>query len=48
LATCQCDRCYFRPHNIAIHNKLHPLARIKQPEQPMAVRQLVRMSRLDQ
>lgn len=48
LATCQCDRCYFRPHNIAMHNMLHPLSRITRPEQPMPVRQLVRMSRLDQ
>lgn len=48
LATCQCDRCYFRPHNIAVHNMLHPLSRIRRPEQRVSVKQLVRMTRLDQ
>lgn len=48
LATCQCDRCYFRPHNIAVHNMLHPLSRIRRPEQRMSVKQLVGMTRLDQ
>lgn len=48
LATCQCDRCYFRPHNIAIHNKLHPLSRIRRPEQRVSLKQLARMTRLDQ
>lgn len=47
LATSQCDRCYFRPHNIAVHNMLHPLARIRRPEQRMRVKQLLRMTRLD-
>jgi AdoMet-dependent heme synthase len=48
LATCQCDRCYFRPHNIAVHNMLHPLARLRRPEQRVSLKHLVRMTRLDQ
>jgi MoaA/NifB/PqqE/SkfB family radical SAM enzyme len=49
LATCQCDACYFRPHNLAVHNMLHPLARVRAQaaDQLLSVRQLVRMSRLD-
>jgi MoaA/NifB/PqqE/SkfB family radical SAM enzyme len=48
LATCQCDRCYFRPHNLAVHNVLHPASRIRRPEQRVSVTQLVGMTRLDQ
>jgi MoaA/NifB/PqqE/SkfB family radical SAM enzyme len=49
LATCQCDGCYFRPHNLAVHNMLHPLTRIRAraADQLLSVRQLVKMSRLD-
>ena len=47
LATCQCDRCYFRPHNMTIHNLLHPLSRIRRPEQRLSVAQLVHMTRQD-
>ena len=50
LATCQCDACYFRPHNIAVHNMLHPLSRVRAQvsDQLLSVGQLVRMSRFDQ
>ncbi len=27
LASAECDRCYFREQNLALHNLLHPLAR---------------------
>lgn len=47
LATCQCDRCYFRPHNLTIHNMLHPLSRIRRPEQRLSIGQLVHMTRQD-
>ena len=47
LATCQCDRCYFRPHNLTIHNMLHPLSRIRRPEQRVSLGQLVHMTRQD-
>jgi len=29
LATCECDSCQLRPRNLAIHNFLHPLARLE-------------------
>jgi MoaA/NifB/PqqE/SkfB family radical SAM enzyme len=49
LDTCACDRCYFRPHNVSVHNLLHPLARIptQQPAALLSVDQLLRMSRSD-
>lgn len=46
LATAQCDRCYFRPHNVAIHRMLHPLGGAAEAS-AVRVRQLLRMSRLD-
>jgi MoaA/NifB/PqqE/SkfB family radical SAM enzyme len=49
LDTCQCDGCYFRPHNIAIHQKLHPLSRRRGiADQRLSVNHLRQMSRLDQ
>jgi hypothetical protein len=48
LATAQCDKCYFRPHNVAVHNMLHPLARLRLREQRVSLKHLVRMTRLDQ
>jgi len=49
LATCECDKCYFRPHNVTIHNALHPLSRIpvQNTEGLLSVDHLKRMSRLD-
>ncbi|MDQ3034102.1 MAG: radical SAM protein [Myxococcota bacterium] len=48
LETCECDRCYFRPHNVSVHNALHPLARIaERSEALLSVSHLLRMSRLD-
>ena len=47
LATSQCDRCYFRPQNIAVHNIIHPLKRIRRPEQRLSLKQLVGMTRMD-
>lgn len=48
LATCECDRCYFRPHNVTVHNALHPLSRIaERSEALLSVSHLLRMSRLD-
>jgi MoaA/NifB/PqqE/SkfB family radical SAM enzyme len=29
LKTCECDNCQLRPRNVALHNLLHPLNRIK-------------------
>lgn len=29
LATCECDNCQLRPRNLAVHNFLHPLNRIR-------------------
>ena len=48
LATCECDSCFFRPHNVTIHNLLHPLARIPAApgEQRMAFAHLLRLSQL--
>lgn len=49
LATCACDRCYFRPHNVSVHNAIHPLSRIpvKKTQGLLSVDHLLRMSRLD-
>jgi MoaA/NifB/PqqE/SkfB family radical SAM enzyme len=46
LATCECDRCYFRPHNISVHNLLHPFSRLPAAG-TLSVDHLLRMSRLD-
>ena len=48
LATCECDRCYFRPHNLSIERVLHPLrADDREGRGLIAVRQLLRNRRLD-
>lgn len=48
LETADCDRCYFRPHNVSVHNVVHPLARIRErSEALLSVSHLLRMSRLD-
>lgn len=48
LETADCDRCYFRPHNVSVHNVVHPRARIRErSEALLSVSHLVRMSRLD-
>jgi MoaA/NifB/PqqE/SkfB family radical SAM enzyme len=48
LATCECDRCYFRPHNLSVHRVLHALRAARAESSGLiAVTQLVRMSRLD-
>jgi MoaA/NifB/PqqE/SkfB family radical SAM enzyme len=48
LETCTCDRCYFRPHNVSVHNLLHPFDRIPTSEGALlSVDHLLRMSRLD-
>ena len=49
LATCACDRCYFRAHNVTVHNVLHPLSVIRdeRPEALLSVDHLLRMSRAD-
>jgi MoaA/NifB/PqqE/SkfB family radical SAM enzyme len=48
LATCQCDRCYFRPHNLSIERMVHPLRAAEADGRGLiAVEQLLRMSRLD-
>jgi radical SAM protein with 4Fe4S-binding SPASM domain len=46
LATCECDRCYFRPHNLSVERVVHPLRSVNRGDHPLiGVRQLVRMSR---
>jgi MoaA/NifB/PqqE/SkfB family radical SAM enzyme len=49
LATCECDKCYFRAHNVTIHNALHPFSRIpvQSTEELLSIDHLNRMSRLD-
>lgn len=50
LATCECDRCYFRPHNLSVDRVLHPLRAASEAPQSKGLigpRQLLRMSRLD-
>jgi MoaA/NifB/PqqE/SkfB family radical SAM enzyme len=49
LETCECDRCYFRPHNVSVHNVLHPLSRVPvaRTASLLTVDHLLRMSRLD-
>jgi MoaA/NifB/PqqE/SkfB family radical SAM enzyme len=46
LATCECDRCYFRPHNASIERMLHPW-NAPGHRGLIGVEQLLRMSRLD-
>ena len=46
LATCECDRCYFRPHNASIERMLHPW-NASEGRGLIGVEQLLRMSRLD-
>jgi MoaA/NifB/PqqE/SkfB family radical SAM enzyme len=48
LSTCECDSCFFRPHNVTIHNLLHPFSRIPAApgERAMALSDLARLSRL--
>jgi MoaA/NifB/PqqE/SkfB family radical SAM enzyme len=46
LATCECDRCYFRPHNLSVERVVHPLRSADRGDHPLiGVRQLLRMSR---
>jgi MoaA/NifB/PqqE/SkfB family radical SAM enzyme len=55
LSSCECDRCYFRPHNLSVHRALHPLSALRAraraggdgTEGLIRVGQLLRMSRLD-
>ena len=49
LATCECDSCFFRPHNVTIHNLLNPASRIAASpgEEGMRLRDLLRLSRLE-
>jgi MoaA/NifB/PqqE/SkfB family radical SAM enzyme len=49
LETCECDRCYFRPHNLAVDRVLHPLRTLGKEARGGLVRveQLIRMTRLD-
>jgi hypothetical protein len=46
LATCECDRCYFRPHNQSVERVLHPLRAVHRPDPRglIGVDQLLRMS----
>jgi|HubBroStandDraft_6_1064221.scaffolds.fasta_scaffold269876_2 MoaA/NifB/PqqE/SkfB family radical SAM enzyme len=45
LATSACDRCYFRPHNLAVDRAVRPLAR-RTDAPAVPVDQLIRMSRV--
>lgn len=45
LATSACDRCYFRPHNVAVDRILRPLSS-REAMPSVSVEQLVRMSRV--
>jgi MoaA/NifB/PqqE/SkfB family radical SAM enzyme len=46
LATCECDQCYFRPHNESVERALHPLRTSAQRGPGLVgVEQLLRMSR---
>jgi MoaA/NifB/PqqE/SkfB family radical SAM enzyme len=45
LATSACDRCYFRPHNLAVDRVVRPLGR-RANAPVVSVDQLVRMSRV--
>lgn len=45
LATSTCDRCYFRPHNLAIDRAVRPFAH-QESLPAVSVEQLVRMSRV--
>jgi MoaA/NifB/PqqE/SkfB family radical SAM enzyme len=49
LAAYECDRCFFRPHNVAVHRVLHPLTRIPRAtgEALVPLRHFVRLSRLE-
>jgi MoaA/NifB/PqqE/SkfB family radical SAM enzyme len=49
LATCECDRCYFRPHNLSVDRVLHPWHALRRRGHRGLIRadQLLRMSRLD-
>ncbi len=46
LATCECDRCYFRPHNASIERMLNPW-HASDHRGLIGIDQLLRMSRLD-
>ena len=45
LATSACDRCYFRPHNLAVDRVVRPLSR-RDGAPVVSVEQLVRLSRV--
>jgi radical SAM protein with 4Fe4S-binding SPASM domain len=49
LSAYECDRCFFRPHNVAVHNALHPLSRVPlgAGEALVPLRHFVRLSRLE-
>ena len=49
LATCECDDCFFRPHNVTVHNLLHPASRIPpaQGGKPIGLFEMLRLSRLE-
>ena len=49
LATCECDSCFFRPHNVAIHNLVRWWSRIPpaQGEATMRLGDWLRLSRLE-
>jgi MoaA/NifB/PqqE/SkfB family radical SAM enzyme len=48
LESYECDRCFFRTHNVTVHNVLHPFARIPQTdgERSIPLGEFIALSRL--
>jgi MoaA/NifB/PqqE/SkfB family radical SAM enzyme len=48
LDSYECDRCFFRTHNVTLHNTLHPFARIPpaQGESAIPITDFISLSRL--
>lgn len=49
LSAYECDRCFFRPHNLTVHKFLHPLSRSAwtNDERTMPLAEYARLSRLE-
>jgi MoaA/NifB/PqqE/SkfB family radical SAM enzyme len=48
LDTYECDRCFFRTHNVTLHNTLHPFSRIPpaEGERSIPITDFISLSRL--
>jgi MoaA/NifB/PqqE/SkfB family radical SAM enzyme len=48
LESYECDRCFFRSHNVTVHNTLHPFSRIPtaQGERAIPITDFISLSRL--